>query len=123
MGYHWDLPASLPDHLNSILSTDNPEEEILKSERCHREYKLNSDIHPNPFNPTTTISFTLPNAMQVNLSIYNISGRLVETLVNGWRDAGTHEVTFDGSNLASGVYIYCLQAGEYSSSGKMVLMK
>jgi hypothetical protein len=80
-------------------------------------------IHPNPFNPTTRFTFTLTEVTEVNLSVYDISGRLVTTLVNGWRDAGTQEVTFDGSGLVSGVYIYRLNASQFSASGKMVLMK
>lgn len=78
---------------------------------------------PNPFNPTTTIGFTLPEAMKINLAIYDISGRLVATLVNGWRDAGAHKVTYDASNLASGMYIYTFRAGNFISSSKMVLVK
>ncbi|TKJ42459.1 hypothetical protein CEE37_01895 [candidate division LCP-89 bacterium B3_LCP] len=78
---------------------------------------------PNPFNPTTVIGFQLPNAGKVNLAIYDISGRQVAELVNGWRDAGMHEVTFDASDLASGIYLYRLQAGEFSGVGKMVLVK
>ena len=79
--------------------------------------------YPNPFNPTTTLSFTLPSPARVSLSVYDVSGRLVTTLMNGWRDAGSHQVTFDGSGLVSGVYIYRLQAADFSASGKMVLMK
>jgi hypothetical protein len=78
---------------------------------------------PNPFNPTTVIGYQLPIASQVTLIVYDISGGKIVELVNGWRDAGTHEVTFDGSGLASGVYLYRLTAGGYQSSGKMVLMK
>jgi hypothetical protein len=79
--------------------------------------------YPNPFNPTTTIGFSLPEVSQVNLAVYGLSGRLVATLVDGWRDAGVHEVTFDGSGLTSGVYVYKLEAGEFATSGKMVLIK
>jgi len=78
---------------------------------------------PNPFNPTTTIGFALPEAAKVTLSVYDISGRQVATLVNGWRNAGSHEVVFDGSALASGIYIYRLSADNLSAVGKMVLMK
>ena len=80
-------------------------------------------IHPNPFNPTTIISFQLPVASFVNLSVYDISGRTVTKIVNGWREAGLHKVTFDGSNLASGVYICRLTAGKKVVSNKLVLMK
>ncbi len=92
------------------------------------EFEIPNDIallgsYPNPFNPTTTILFSLPDAGKINLSIYDISGRLVAKLANGWRDAGVHEVTFDGSGLVSGVYIYRLIAGQYEANGKMVVMK
>lgn len=79
--------------------------------------------YPNPFNPITTLNFTLPEAAKINLAIYDISGRLVASMVDGYRQAGSHEVTFDGSNLASGIYLYRLQAGDFTASGKMVLLK
>lgn len=82
-----------------------------------------TSCYPNPFNASTTICFALPEAGKMHLAIYDVSGRLVTELINGWRDAGQHEVTFDGSGLASGVYVYRLQAGEFTASGKMVLMK
>ena len=78
---------------------------------------------PNPFNPTTAISFELRAASFVKLAVYDISGRTVTTLVDGWQEAGTHEVTFDGSGLPSGIYIYRLEAGDHAAGGKMVLMK
>lgn len=79
--------------------------------------------YPNPFNPTTAISYTLPAASFVNLVVYDIAGRQIAELVNGWRDAGVHEVTWNASNFAAGVYIYHLTAGDYSASGKMALVK
>ena len=92
-----------------------------------------SQNYPNPFNPTTVISFQLPVASFVKLEVFDICGRKVimsgsgaiptTVLVDGWRDAGHHEVTFDGSNLASGIYIYRLQAGDFTAVQKMVLMK
>jgi hypothetical protein len=85
-------------------------------------FELNG-AYPNPFNPTTTINFTLPLSVKVNLTVYDVNGRELASLVNGYREAGTHEVTFDGSQLASGVYLYTLTAGEYRARGKMVLLK
>jgi S-formylglutathione hydrolase FrmB len=79
--------------------------------------------HPNPFNPTTTIGFALSEAARVQLTVYDMQGRKVAEVVNGYRDAGHHEVTFDGANLASGVYVYRLRAGDFSANGKMVLMR
>ncbi|MBU1881993.1 T9SS type A sorting domain-containing protein, partial [bacterium] len=85
--------------------------------------QLSINAHPNPFNPTTAISIQLSAGSEVNLSVYDISGRKVATLIDGFRNAGSHEVTFDGSQLASGIYLYRLTAGEFSAVGKMVLMK
>jgi len=86
------------------------------------EYALHS-AYPNPFNPVTTLGFDLPENSRVRLSVYDISGRLVAAVVDGWRSAGYHEVAFDASHLASGVYIYRLEAGDFSANGKMILMK
>ena len=85
-------------------------------------YALNS-LSPNPFNPSTTISFQLPVSGHVNVTIYDISGRLVETLVNGWRAAGDHQVIFEGQNLASGIYFVRLKAGNFAQAKKMVMLK
>ncbi|MCX6639150.1 MAG: SBBP repeat-containing protein [bacterium] len=78
---------------------------------------------PNPFNPTTTIRYELPTNSHVSLEVFDVSGRLVTTLINGMREVGNHEVTFDASGLAAGVYVYRLQAGEYTGVQKMVLLK
>ncbi len=80
-------------------------------------------VYPNPFNPIATIRYQLPVLSQVNLMMYDIHGRLVAELLNAKQIAGTHDVTFDASSLASGIYIYHLDAGEYSTSGKLILMK
>jgi hypothetical protein len=78
---------------------------------------------PNPCNASTIFSFELPVASYVSLKVYDIGGRFVETLVDGWRGAGEYEVTFDGSNLPSGIYLARLEAGEFSQVRKMVLLK
>ena len=97
--------------------------EIGQTEVTQMPSAFTMGVRPNPFNPTTTISFALPEAARVTLAVYDVSGRQVAELVNGWRDAGSHEVTFDGSNLTSGIYVYRLTADNFSASGKMVLMK
>ena len=79
--------------------------------------------YPNPFNPATTLSFSLPKDGRVSLVIYDIRGRAVAHLVDGWRQAGVYRVAFDASDLASGVYIYRFKAGEFAGCGKMVLVK
>jgi hypothetical protein len=78
---------------------------------------------PNPFNPATVLSYELQAPSYVSLKVYDTAGRLVATLVEGWREAGEHKVTFDGSGLPSGVYLYRLQAGEAAATGKLVLLK
>ncbi len=80
-------------------------------------------ICPNPFNPTTTISFALPEASPATLTIYDVQGQVVAQLINGWRAPGSYSVVFDGTNLASGIYVYRLTAGAFNATGKMVLMK
>jgi predicted outer membrane repeat protein len=84
---------------------------------------LITSSHPNPFNASTTLSFELPIASLVSLKVYDPSGRLVVNLVEGRHDAGSHEVTFDGAELASGVYLVRLKAGESSTVQKLVLLK
>ncbi|HEX7344621.1 MAG TPA: C25 family cysteine peptidase, partial [bacterium] len=79
--------------------------------------------YPNPFNPITRFSFSLPEAAQVTLQVFDLQGRLVATLAEGMRDAGSHEATFDASHLASGIYLYHLTAGSFDAGGKMVLLK
>jgi hypothetical protein len=82
-----------------------------------------SQNYPNPFNPATTIEFSLPTASSVQLRVYNMLGQEVATLVNGNLAAGAHRVSFDGSHLSSGVYLYRLSAGSYLNTMKMVLLK
>ena len=84
--------------------------------------------YPNPFNPTTTIRFSLKERGPVNINIYNILGQRVKTLVSGDLESGQHSYTWDGvdangRNVASGVYFYKMQAGKYSSTKKMIMMK
>jgi len=78
---------------------------------------------PNPFNPSTTMRVSLPDAAYVKLCVYNVNGSLVATLIDGWKEEGIHDAQFDGSRLASGVYLYHLQAGEHNEVGRMVLLK
>ena len=79
--------------------------------------------YPNPFNPSTEISFSLTHACHVKLEIFNIMGQKVSTLVDGNMSAGPHTVTFNGNDQASGMYLYRLQADEFVESKKMLLVK
>jgi len=86
-------------------------------------FRLNQN-YPNPFNPSTAISFNLPNAANVTLSVYNVLGQRVATLLNNRKyTSGSHTLNFDASNLASGVYIYRLEAGSFTSLKRMTLIK
>jgi len=82
-----------------------------------------SQNYPNPFNPTTNISFEIPEAAEVRLDVFNVLGQRVAVLANGHFAQGVHHVAFDGSRLASGVYIYRIQSGSFVQARKMVLIK
>ena len=79
--------------------------------------------YPNPFNPSTTINFTIPNSELVSLKVYNILGSEVATLVNENLSAGSYRFNFDAANLASGIYLYELKAGNFKEIKKMNLLK
>ena len=79
--------------------------------------------YPNPFNSSTTIKYELPKVSEVRLSAYDLLGREVSVLANERMNAGVHEVRFDGSNLASGVYFYRLQAGDFVQAKRLVIAK
>ena len=79
--------------------------------------------YPNPFNPSTNIKFDLPEAVKVKINIYNILGENVATLLNETMEAGFHQITFNGSALSSGTYIYRIEAGNFVQTKKMLLMK
>jgi hypothetical protein len=86
------------------------------------EYTLHQNW-PNPFNPMTEIVYDLPKAGSISLRVFDILGREVTTLADGHASAGSHRVMFDGSGLASGIYFYSLQAGDFAVAKKMVLLK
>ena len=84
--------------------------------------------YPNPFNPATTIRYHLPEAAEVTLSVYNVAGQRVATLVSGTQQAGVHEVRWDSRDAAgvpvtSGIYFYRITAGSFQQTRKMTLLK
>jgi hypothetical protein len=79
--------------------------------------------YPNPFNPTTTINYSLPQADNVAIIVYDINGREVARVVNGYKVAGSHSVIFDATNLSSGIYFYSINSGQYFNTKKMMLLK
>ena len=88
-----------------------------------RKFELNQN-YPNPFNPTTNISYVLPANQNVSLTIYDMIGRKVRTLVNDkFQTAGKHKIKFNAENLASGVYFYRIKSGGKTLTRKMLLLK
>ncbi len=82
-----------------------------------------SQNYPNPFNPSTKINYSIPNSSNVVLKVYNELGAEVASLVEGFRNAGAYEVSFDGNGLSSGIYFYKLQSGNFTETKKMMLIK
>ena len=113
-----DYLSKLNDILQSKFGVNSEEGKQI----IPKEYSLHQN-YPNPFNPTTTIKYDLPNDGLVQLEVYDILGRRITTLVNEYKSAGSYEHQFDASQLASGVYVYKLQAGDFVSSKKMILLK
>ena len=101
-----------------FISTDVKDE----SEIIPGAYQLSQNF-PNPFNPTTNIKFAIPNSGNVKLSIYNVLGQEVAQLINGFKEAGSHNVTWNASNLSSGIYIYRLESAGQIITKKMTLLK
>jgi len=99
-----------------LVEVDCPEVELPIFTSLDQNY-------PNPFNANTNISFDLAEASNVSLNVYDITGRLVVTLVDGQMDAGQHVVVWDASNVSSGVYFYKLSAGDYTFTKKMNLLR
>ena len=100
---------------------DEPEDNTLSTPQLHGNY-------PNPFNPTTTISFSLPDEQEIELSIYNIKGQKVKQLINGQLTAGNHTMIWDGKDtngksVGTGIYFYKLKTGKKEISRKMLLLK
>ena len=104
-------------HLNSAKG------ELVNENTVPKNFKFQAN-YPNTFNPTTQIVIDLPESGDVTLTVYDMTGRVVSTLVNGYKAAGRYDVTFDGTNLASGAYIYRLEAGRnFVETKKLLLVK
>ncbi|MBK7104540.1 MAG: T9SS type A sorting domain-containing protein [Ignavibacteriae bacterium] len=104
-----------------LLAKDNPYYAETTTENTILENSIKS--YPNPFNPTSTINYTIKEIGNVNITIYDALGRKVKELVNELKTPGSYEVKFDGSNLASGIYIYTMKVNNFFSSKKMILTK
>ncbi|MBM4171298.1 MAG: T9SS type A sorting domain-containing protein, partial [Ignavibacteria bacterium] len=96
---------------------ENNNSTVSMSEEIPKEYSISN--YPNPFNPSTTINYQLPENGFVTIKVYDILGKEVATLVNENKQAGYHKIDFDGSKLTSGIYIYTIKANNFAQSKKM----
>jgi predicted outer membrane repeat protein len=117
--YAYPLNKFTFDILHDTLGNPNSIERI---NNLPKEFSLNQN-YPNPFNPSTTIEFTLPKSESTTLKVYNILGKEISTLVSKKLNQGNHMYTFEGKNLASGIYYYQLVAGDYREVKKMILIR
>ena len=120
------LTSNKMEIVNSIMAANGLEEVVnidkFDGSQIVKEFEL-SQNYPNPFNPGTTIRFALPEAVDVSLKVYDLSGRLVAELMQGMQNAGKYEVEFDGTDLSSGIYLYVLKAGSFKQVKRMILLK
>ena len=107
------------ESLEAVLTSASDEQELSEIPDV---FRLQQN-YPNPFNSQTSIAFDLPVDSEVRLEVYNVVGQRIATLVDGPQPAGSHTVSFDASRLASGVYVYRIQAGSYVKTHKMTLVK
>jgi hypothetical protein len=114
------LFAGTPDGIfRSVQSVTTCIEEM---ERLPSNFLLNQN-HPNPFNPSTKISYSIPERSNVSLKVFDLLGSEVSELFNGEIEAGSYEINFDALLLPSGVYFYQLKAGDYRETKKMILLR
>jgi len=86
------------------------------------EYQLSQNF-PNPFNPSTTIHYSVIEGTDIKLTVYDVSGKEVAVLVNGYKPAGNYSINFSDQELSSGVYYYRISMNEFTQTRKMILMK
>ena len=95
---------------------------VIAETSAPTEFKLCQN-YPNPFNPTTHIKYSIPKSEYILLKVYNLLGEVVATLFEGYQQAGTHSIIFDGSGLTSGVYLYQLSSSKFIETKKLILLK
>jgi hypothetical protein len=117
-----DYTNNLYRNVNPVLSPSSVTDVKDNKPAVVANYELFQN-YPNPFNPATTIKFSLPEKSNVKLTVYNLLGVEVAGLLNETKNAGTHSVSFDASNLASGIYFYKLETGKFTQTRKLTLIK
>ncbi|MCX6168802.1 MAG: T9SS type A sorting domain-containing protein [Ignavibacteriales bacterium] len=128
VSFYDDPPAPWPSNVYTLAGcvidgkTFGNVTSVLESGEIPDKIELYQN-YPNPFNPSTTIIYSLPHSGFVSIRVYDLVGREIALLVNENKSAGNYSVHFDGSKLSSGVYYYRIQAGEFSTVKKMLLMK
>ena len=130
-GTNWILGNGVFYFDNELISNSSGEKfeifyasvtNIRNNEVSKNNFVL-SQNYPNPFNPTTTITYSIPTSGFVTLKIYNLLGSEIATLVNEEKNYGTYKVNWNAQNLSSGVYFYKMQAGSFSETKKLILLK
>ncbi len=116
-GYAVCADGSILKVMETVTGVSDPVNSSIPS-----KYSLEQN-YPNPFNPSTTINFALPKASDVTVKVYDALGHEVMTLVNEFKNAGTHQVVMNAANLTSGIYFYKIQAGDFVATKKLTLIK
>ena len=114
-------PSCIEDYIGA-QDTSGCDQVSIIAETLPITYNL-FNAYPNPFNPVTTISYALSIDVMVNITIYDITGRMVKTLINESQQAGIKNVVWNATDVSSGIYIYRIQAGDFTQTRKMILLK
>ncbi len=101
---------------STLVSSVPVENQVLNGFKLHQNY-------PNPFNPSTSIQYAIGSTQYVSLKVYDVLGNEITTLVNGEQDSGSHSINFDAAQISSGIYFYRLNAGKFSETKSMILIK
>jgi len=104
------------------IRISNPGTNVSIQDTSPREFRLLQN-YPNPFNQSTIIRYSLPHGADVELAVYNTQGQRVAVLMKGYQDKGEHEIYFESSSLASGVYFYRLKTGDFEDIKKLIFLR